>query len=79
VTPATSRDPQVLLDKGLMEQIKNDQVAPECLCGHPQEDHQGRDGCGAESECSVWDCECEFFAGDGAAQEAPLDSVGGGR
>ena len=71
VMTATVGNKQVLLDKGLMEQIHHAPIPPRCFCGHPKEDHQGHDGGGFTPECSVWDCECEFYAGQGADQEPP--------
>jgi hypothetical protein len=68
VTAITSELRRLGSYEELMEQInQSDVTQPEprpCACGHSVEDHQGDDGSGAGSECSVWDCECEFYSGE---------------
>lgn len=84
VMPATSRILHVGSHKTLMDQIGDPGVAhpalAECDCGHPREEHQGEDESGAGLVCSVWDCECEFFAGEESPSSGPsILSAGAGK
>ena len=51
--------------------LLGDLPTTQCLCGHTAEDHQGPEGSGDRPECSIWDCECEFYLSKDEGREEP--------